>query len=252
MPLVDAVFQHPQPQPSSSPSPIELDPQPLTLPKTTRMQTESSSFKVPFKCIWTIDSNGNCSLYNSVTSSWSNLVDRSSVMAIPDYDSCRIVSFPNKVYFIGAQRTLHSNGSGSCGDGGRNGECFDFATRHWSSMAKMKKPRTVFGACQFNDYIYVVGGCEYGKRFPFGSRDVTSSVVQYDPILNAWFPMASMQVARAHCQCLPLNGAIYSLGGYDGGSLGLSLVHCERYDPRVNMFHLFLCTLSITFVCLHR
>ena len=71
--------------------------------------------------------------------------------------------------------------------------------------------------------IIVIGGYDGSGYLSSGER--------YDPVANAWSPIASMGTARNHHAAAVIDGLLYAIGGYDGSS---ALSSGERYDPAAN------------------
>ena len=71
--------------------------------------------------------------------------------------------------------------------------------------------------------IIVIGGNDGSSALSSGER--------YDPVANAWSPIASMGTARAYHAAAVIDGLLYAIGGDDDSS---SLSSGERYDPAAN------------------
>ncbi|CAA0832665.1 F-box/kelch-repeat protein [Striga hermonthica] len=65
-----------------------------------------------------------------------------------------------------------------------------------------------------------------------GTGSVSADVYQYDPCLNRWSKLASMNVARYDFACAEVDGRVYAVGGC--GAEGKSLSCAEVYDPDAN------------------
>eukprot|EP00808_Paulinella_micropora_P026345 g58161.t1 len=58
---------------------------------------------------------------------------------------------------------------------------------------------------------------------------------RFDPRLNRWEEVASMQYKRRHVAATVLDGQVYAMGGHDGAE---ALSSMERYDPASNRWEL--------------
>ena len=57
----------------------------------------------------------------------------------------------------------------------------------------------------------------------------------YDPQTDGWQPLAKMSTARYGLGLAAVDGKIYAIGGYDGGSV---LDSVEAYDPQLGAWAL--------------
>uniref|UniRef100_A0A0D6R728 F-box domain-containing protein n=1 Tax=Araucaria cunninghamii TaxID=56994 RepID=A0A0D6R728_ARACU len=73
--------------------------------------------------------------------------------------------------------------------------------------------------------LYLLGGCGW-------SEDVTNEVYCYDPLINKWESVASMETARCHFVTEACNGRLYAIGGM-GSTTGV-LTSWETYDSETN------------------
>ena len=64
-----------------------------------------------------------------------------------------------------------------------------------------------------------------GGEYPDGSA--SKSVWRFDPLINVWQEMASMQTPRSELGLSLLDGHIYAVGGWEGSS---RLDSVERYE----------------------
>ena len=60
---------------------------------------------------------------------------------------------------------------------------------------------------------------------------ICNSVEKFEPFLNSWSLVASMNTKRESTGMVELGGCLYIVGGTDGGT---DLSSVERYDPRVS------------------
>lgn len=84
----------------------------------------------------------------------------------------------------------------------------------------MTSRRCRLGVATLNGKLYACGGYD-GSSF-------LRSVEVYDPSLDSWKQIASMNVKRSRVALTANKGKLYAIGGYDGES-NLSTV--EVYDP---------------------
>lgn len=127
-----------------------------------------------------------------------------------------------------------------------NAYCFLLSENRWLLLPQMPRPRTRHGAAVCGGQLYVVGGNSSDPMFSFnpkqnkwicgeeelsvrlhcsvttvneelyvmGGEDQWHRVDKYDPTLDEWKVIASMQIGRAaHC-VVPIGNLIYVLGGY--------------------------------------
>ncbi|KAL5019266.1 hypothetical protein ScPMuIL_004988 [Solemya velum] len=107
----------------------------------------------------------------------------------------------------------------------RSVETFDPISLKWSSLECLPFAISKHGlVASGNDCVYLAGG-----EFP---DSTASSIVQcYNPNLNIWQKLGSMQVARSELGLSMLDGYMYAVGGWNGSS---RLDSIERYDPKTN------------------
>ena len=67
-----------------------------------------------------------------------------------------------------------------------------------------------------------------------GQSSSESSGERFDPVANAWSPIASMGTARKSYGTAVIDGLLYAIGGNGGASSTDSLSSGERYDPAAN------------------
>ncbi|KAL8037918.1 hypothetical protein ABFX02_11G068900 [Erythranthe guttata] len=82
-----------------------------------------------------------------------------------------------------------------------------------------------FGVVVLNGKLLVIAGYSVVD----GTGSVSADVYQYDPCLNSWSKLASMNVARYDFACAEVDGMVYAVGGC--GADGESLSCAEVYDP---------------------
>ncbi|CAA0832667.1 F-box/kelch-repeat protein [Striga hermonthica] len=85
-----------------------------------------------------------------------------------------------------------------------------------------------FSVVALNGKLLVIAGYSVVE----GTSSVSADVFQYDPCLNRWSKLASMNVARYDFACAEVDGRVYAVGGC--GAEGESLSCAEVYDPDAN------------------
>lgn len=73
------------------------------------------------------------------------------------------------------------------------------------------------GVVYVNGYVYAVGGFNGSLR--------VRTVDCYDPMMDRWTSVSSMQDRRSTLGAAVLNGLLYAVGGFDG-STGKFLLAC--------------------------
>jgi N-acetylneuraminic acid mutarotase len=95
----------------------------------------------------------------------------------------------------------------------------------WTTLAPLPGGgRQELGAALVGDEIYVVGGLDEQQR---GSRRVDV----YDTTSNTWRSAANLPQAQHHIGVASLDGRVYSVGGFSGGSFNPTAA-VYRYDPQ--------------------
>ncbi|KAL3655959.1 hypothetical protein CASFOL_000355 [Castilleja foliolosa] len=82
-----------------------------------------------------------------------------------------------------------------------------------------------FSVVVLNGKLLVIGGYSVVEE----TSSVSADVYQYDPCLNSWTKLASMNTARYDFGCAEVDGMVYAAGGC--GAHGESLSCAEVYDP---------------------
>lgn len=94
----------------------------------------------------------------------------------------------------------------------------------WSDVAPMRfQHANTAAVAVINDKIYVAGGN--------GPNLNQTELEVYDPTLNMWTQLASMNVPRNHTAGGVINGKFYVVGGRPGDTAARAL---EVYDPQAN------------------
>ncbi|KAL4424907.1 hypothetical protein ABPG77_009636 [Micractinium sp. CCAP 211/92] len=97
----------------------------------------------------------------------------------------------------------------------------------WTELAPLQVARGSLAAGISGGYLFVYGG---GKP-----KEQYNVVEWYDPQSNRWLPGPSLHCKRFALGGASLDGAIYAVGGFDGGSY---LACVERLDPRTDRWEL--------------
>ena len=88
---------------------------------------------------------------------------------------------------------------------------------HEGSLSNFSKHGLVVSG---HNQMFMAGG-----EYPDGSA--SKSVWRFDPLINVWQEMASMQTPRSELGLALLDGHIYAIGGWEGSS---RLDSVERYE----------------------
>lgn len=121
-------------------------------------------------------------------------------------------SIKNKVYVIGGYDGTTRLNSVDCLDVSDNDP-------GWLPIAPMHHRRGLAGACTYQEMIYVCGGFDGTIRH--------TSMERYDPNIDQWSLLGSMNTGREGAGLVVVNEALYCIGGYDGLNL---LNSAEKYD----------------------
>lgn len=82
---------------------------------------------------------------------------------------------------------------------------------NWNYMVCVCLPRVVaLGVVYVNGYVYAVGGFNGSLR--------VRTVDCYDPMMDRWTSVSSMQDRRSTLGAAVLNGLLYAVGGFDGST----------------------------------
>uniref|UniRef100_A0A8C5G0C2 BACK domain-containing protein n=1 Tax=Gouania willdenowi TaxID=441366 RepID=A0A8C5G0C2_GOUWI len=103
---------------------------------------------------------------------------------------------------------------------------FNLVTHTWQEMSPMKVSRYLMSANVLKGYIYAMGG----------SRNYTlhRTAERYQPNINQWTFIASMNEGRISASCTTLNNKIYICGGQSNRILNTA----EYYNPDTNQWTL--------------
>jgi N-acetylneuraminic acid mutarotase len=110
---------------------------------------------------------------------------------------------------------------------------YNINTNSWSTGAPAPLParaEAAYGDTTHGGFLYVIGGGNSGVAL--------SDLQRYDPVLNAWTTLASMNTARAGAAAAVIDDGIFVIGGRQstGGpcSGGPYLTTVEKYDIDTN------------------
>jgi N-acetylneuraminic acid mutarotase len=95
----------------------------------------------------------------------------------------------------------------------------------WTQKADMPTARDYSRAAVVDGKIYVIGGEVDSDPNTFAT---TAAVEEYDPTTDTWTKKADMPTSRAFFGTSVVDGIIYAIGGWSGGTF-FSIV--EAYDP---------------------
>uniref|UniRef100_A0A8C5GNK3 BACK domain-containing protein n=1 Tax=Gouania willdenowi TaxID=441366 RepID=A0A8C5GNK3_GOUWI len=105
---------------------------------------------------------------------------------------------------------------------------FNLVTHTWQEMSPMQEPRYLMSVTELKGYIYGMGG--------YRNDDGTSrrTAERYQPNINQWTFIASMNEERRDASCTTLNNKIYICGGWNNRILNTA----EYYNPDTNQWTL--------------
>ena len=90
----------------------------------------------------------------------------------------------------------------------------------------MSTPRESFGLAALGGYLYAVSGNTAGG---VGGGVLTSSAERYDPLTDAWSPIAAFPQARYMNEMVSNGEALYALGGWNTAMA--AYLDIIRYEP---------------------
>uniref|UniRef100_A0A8C5E2W5 Uncharacterized protein n=1 Tax=Gouania willdenowi TaxID=441366 RepID=A0A8C5E2W5_GOUWI len=105
---------------------------------------------------------------------------------------------------------------------------FNLVTHTWQEMSPMQESRYLMSVTMLKGYIYAMGGC----RDDDGTLLRTAE--RYQPNINQWTFIGSMNEGREDASCTTLNNKIYICGGWSNRSLNTA----EYYNPDTNQWTL--------------
>uniref|UniRef100_A0A8C5GSK5 Kelch like family member 10 n=1 Tax=Gouania willdenowi TaxID=441366 RepID=A0A8C5GSK5_GOUWI len=105
---------------------------------------------------------------------------------------------------------------------------FNLVTHTWQEMSPMQESRYLMSVAVLKGYIYAMGG--------YRNDDGTSlrTAERYQPNINQWTFIASMNEERIRASCTTLNNKIYICGGRSNEVLNTA----EYYNPDTNQWTL--------------
>ena len=96
----------------------------------------------------------------------------------------------------------------------------------WSQVADMPTIRSAHSVNVVDGKIYAIGGFGFGGS---NGQKTLPAVEEYDPVTDSWTTRTSMPTARWGHSGSVVNGKIYTIGGSDNITNGITPV--EEYDP---------------------
>jgi len=109
-------------------------------------------------------------------------------------------------------------------------ECYNPKSLKWSPIASLTVKRWKCGLVGIGGCLYAVGGMDSPKAGHWGLP--LKTVERYDPDLDVWTEVASMNEARFGCAVAAYQGKIYVTGGFGASKAILSSQ--EVYDPETD------------------
>ena len=111
---------------------------------------------------------------------------------------------------------------------------YDTEADEWMGLVPMPEARIHYSVSACDSALFVLGGVNGNA---YNSLDIdpdidARSVFRFDPSLNSWTRVASMETGRRRLTSFVLGGHIYAVGGVDSNNGPLNTV--ERYDASAN------------------
>lgn len=151
------------------------------------------------------------------------LTERFSETTAPQ--NCAAVQLGSSIYFTGGQVQYEA-----CSTVHR----YDINTQSWEAVSSMQERRYYHFAINYRDRcIYVFGGVEGVGCI---NRIYKSSVERYDPQLDTWSYVASMQQPRREGLACVFGDKIFLLGGESAECA--CAPKCEVYDPITDVWQM--------------
>nr|XP_039260863.1 kelch-like protein 12 [Styela clava] len=141
--------------------------------------------------------------YNSLRNQWTKMKSK-----IVKCNGPAVICMQGSIYSLGGYE-------GSMGSNNK-AECFNLFTSTWSFISPMLNARYKSAAVEFQNRLYVLGGCNRGQDL--------KTVETYDPSSNSWTMFAPMISVRNLFKSFVFNGNIYAVGGWR------SMETMEKYD----------------------
>ena len=105
-------------------------------------------------------------------------------------------------------------------------QCFVPGGSAWNTRSSMPRGSCFSAAVTLQGQVYVLGGIQH----EVDGTTVSARVSRYNPAVDKWYPVTSMNCARQGLCAVVLDGTILAIGGCDVDDTFLSTV--ERYDPQ--------------------
>ena len=105
-------------------------------------------------------------------------------------------------------------------------QCYDPRVNTWEACAPMSTGRCFAAAVVLEGQVYVMGGYLHKDNH----RTVSAEVSRYNPAVDTWYRVTSMNCARQGLCAVVLDGNIFALGGCDPDDNYLTTV--EKYEPQ--------------------
>ena len=138
---------------------------------------------------------------------------------------CAAVPLGSSIYFTGGQ--VHYEAYSTV-------QRYDINTQSWEAVSSMQEKRYCHSAINYRDRcIYVFGGIEGVGCI---NRIYKSSVERYDPQLDTWSYVASMQQPRRDGLACVFGDKIFLMGGESAECA--CAPKCEVYDPMTDVWEL--------------
>uniref|UniRef100_A0A8C5G1H4 BACK domain-containing protein n=1 Tax=Gouania willdenowi TaxID=441366 RepID=A0A8C5G1H4_GOUWI len=105
---------------------------------------------------------------------------------------------------------------------------YNLVTHTWQEMSPMQEPRYSVSVTVLKGYIYAMGG------YSDDDGTLLRTAERYQPNINQWTFIASMNAKRIRASCSTLNNKIYICGGCSNRALNTA----EYYNPDTNQWTL--------------
>jgi N-acetylneuraminic acid mutarotase len=107
---------------------------------------------------------------------------------------------------------------------------YDTEADEWMDLEPMKRIHYSVSVC--DSALFVLGGVNGNASLDIDFDIDARYVFRFDPSLNLWTRVASMETGRKRLTSFVLGGHIYAVGGLDSNNRSLNTV--ERYDASAN------------------
>ena len=105
-------------------------------------------------------------------------------------------------------------------------QCFVPGGSAWNTRTSLQRGSCFSAAVALQGQVYVLGGIHHGSD----GTTVSARVNRYNPAVDKWYPVTSMNCARQGLCAVVLDGTILAIGGRGVDDNFLSTV--ERYEPQ--------------------